>query len=91
MKNGSVQVLQFEALQSSKTKLCTVTCFSSVVPKTSEHESVQNISDLVTSECKKMSSADSELNLHYSEISISIYLHSVCSARAKLLPLEVYQ
>ena len=50
VKNGSVQALQFEALQPSKTKLCTVTCFNSVAPKMSEHDAVQNISDIVTSE-----------------------------------------
>ena len=42
-----------------KTKFCTVTCFNSVAPKTSEHATVQterNISDLVTSERLKESS-----------------------------------
>ena len=91
VKTGSVQVLRFEALQSSKneTKLLHSDMFqlSDVKKKrVNMNQCKKNISDLVTSECQKktVSSADSELNLHYSEI--AIYLYSVCSVRAVTSP-----
>ena len=91
-KSGSVQVLQFEALQSSENKTLRSGTFQlSGTEKRVNMSQCKNISDLVTSECSNNSEfcrqwVKSTLQNIY--ICISISVQWVCSVRAKKAQLK---